>query len=114
MILRADINERIEQYGRLLTAIQTGGNLQEVAWPLQLTTDEARRILETLNGDLYLMKRIRQYVLLRLDSSLAQAEAVYDYPIISVEHVLPQNPNKSSVWVSGFLSMKSESSTFIA
>ena len=102
MILRADINERIERYGRLLTAIQTGGNLQEVDSPLQLTTDEARRIMETLNGDLYLMKRIRQYVLLRLDSSLAQAEAVYDYPIISVEHVLPQNPNKSSVWVKWF------------
>jgi hypothetical protein len=48
MILRADINERIEQYGRLLTAIQTGGNLQEVDSPRQLTTDEARRIMETL------------------------------------------------------------------
>ena len=94
MILRADINERIERYGRRLTAIQTGGNLQEVASPLQLTTDEARRIMETLNGDLYLMKRIRQYVLLRLDSSLAQAEAVYDYPNHLCRACTPAKPEQ--------------------
>ena len=98
MILRADINERIERYGRLLTAIQTGSNLQEVASPLQLTTDEARRIMETLNGDLYLMKRIRQYVLLRLDSSLAQAEAVYDYPQSSLSSMYSRKTRTSPVY----------------
>jgi hypothetical protein len=41
-------------------------------------------------------------VLLRLDSALAQGEASYDYPIISVEHVLPQNPSAGSVWLKWF------------
>ncbi|MDP3029296.1 MAG: DUF262 domain-containing HNH endonuclease family protein [Deltaproteobacteria bacterium] len=102
MILRADINNRIERYGRLLTAIEEDADLYNPNSPLQLTPDEASQIMRTLNGDLYLIKRIRQYVLLRLDSALAQGEASYDYPIITVEHVLPQNPNKGSVWLEWF------------
>ncbi|MEI9477205.1 MAG: HNH endonuclease family protein, partial [Deltaproteobacteria bacterium] len=31
-----------------------------------------------------------------------RGEATYDYPIISVEHVLPQNPSKGSVWLKWF------------
>lgn len=102
MISRADINDRIERYGRLLMAIEEKANLYATDSPLQVTPDEAGQIMKTLNGDLYLIKRIRQYVLLRLDSALAQGEATYDYPIISVEHVLPQNPSKGSVWLKWF------------
>lgn len=102
MILREDINDRVERYGRLLTAIEEKVNLYAADSPLQLTPGEASQIMETLNGDLYLIKRIRQYVLLRLDSTLAQGEATYDYPIISVEHVLPQSPSKGSVWLQWF------------
>lgn len=102
MILRADINNRIERYGRLLTAIEQKADLYATDSPLQITPEEANQIMKTLNGDLYLIKRIRQYVLLRLDSALAQGEATYDYPIISVEHVLPQNPSEGSVWLKWF------------
>jgi predicted DNA-binding protein YlxM (UPF0122 family) len=102
MISRADVNDRIERYGRLLTAIEEKANLYAADSPLQLVLDEASQIMKTLNGDLYLIKRIRQYVLLRLDSALAQGEATYDYPIISVEHVLPQNPSEGSIWLKWF------------
>jgi hypothetical protein len=102
MILRADINDRIERYGQVLTAIEEKANLYAVDSPLQITSDEASKIMNTLGGDVYLIKRIRQYILLRLDSALAQGEATYDYPIISVEHVLPQNPSKGSVWLRWF------------
>ena len=102
MISRADVNDRIERYGRLLATLEEKANLYATDSPLQLTPDEASQIMKTLNGDLYLIKRIRQYVLLRLDSALAQGEATYDYPIISVEHVLPQNPSKGSVWLKWF------------
>jgi hypothetical protein len=102
MISRADINDRIERYGRLLTAIEEKADLYANDSPLQLAPDEATQVMKTLNGDLYLIKRIRQYVLLRLDSALAQGEATYDYPIISVEHVLPQNLSKGSVWIKWF------------
>ncbi|MEH1893371.1 MAG: HNH endonuclease family protein [Nostoc sp.] len=45
---------------------------------------------------------MRQYVLLRLDSTLSQGEARYDYSIITVEHVLPQNPSVGSTWLQWF------------
>lgn len=102
MILRTDINDRIERYSLLLTAIEHKSNLYVDESPLQLTPDEINQIMITLSGDLYLIKRIRQYVLLRLDSTLSQGEATYDYPIITVEHVLPQNPNEKSIWIKWF------------
>jgi len=102
MIMRADINYRIDRYGKLLTAIGDNKDLYADTSPLQLTTDEVREIIIALRGDLYLMKRIRQYVLLRLDSALAQGEANYDYPVISVEHILPQNPAVGSKWLKWF------------
>lgn len=102
MILRADVNDRVERYGRLLTSIEEGSDLYAPDSPLQLTSDETNWIINTLDGDLYLIKRIRQYVLLRLDSALAQGEALYDYPIVTVEHVLPQNPSKGSIWLKWF------------
>ena len=102
MILRANINNRIERYGRLLAAIEEKANLYTADSPLQITPDEASQIMKTLDGDLYLIKRICQYVLLRLDSALAQGEVTVDYAIISVEHVLPQNPSKGSVWLKWF------------
>lgn len=102
MIMRADINYRIDRYGQLITAIENDDDLFEDNSHLQLTMDEIRQIVIALRGDLYLMKRIRQYVLLRLDSSLAQGEARYDYPVITVEHILPQNPKVGSKWLEWF------------
>lgn len=102
MIMRADINDRIERYGRLLAAIEEKANLYAADSPLQITLDEASEILKTLDGDLYLIKRIRQYVLLRLDAALALGEVTVDHAIISVEHVLPQNPSNGSVWFKWF------------
>ncbi len=102
MIRRANINERLERYGQLLSAIERGDDLFQEESPLQLRSDEKRQIVATLDGDLYLITRIRQYILLRLDTALAQGDATYNYPVISVEHVLPQNPNANSVWIQWF------------
>ncbi|MDZ8105139.1 MAG: DUF262 domain-containing HNH endonuclease family protein [Nostoc sp. DedQUE12a] len=102
MILRADINDRIGRYAKLLAAIQENVDLYVQESPLQLTSDERNRIIKTLDGDLYLIKRIRQYVLLRLDSALSGGEASYDYSVITVEHVLPQNPSEGSKWLQWF------------
>jgi hypothetical protein len=102
MILRDDVNDRIERNGKLINLIEENRDLYAPDSPLQFTSDEINRIMETLNGNLYLIKRIRLYVLLRLDSALAQGEATYDYPIITVEHVLPQSPSEGSVWLKWF------------
>ncbi|MEH2220978.1 MAG: DUF262 domain-containing HNH endonuclease family protein [Nostoc sp.] len=102
LILRADINDRIGRYAKLLTAIEENADLYALESPLQLTPQEINRIIKTLDGDVYLIKRIRQYVLLRLDSALSEGEASYDYSVITVEHVLPQNPSAGSKWLQWF------------
>jgi hypothetical protein len=55
-----------------------------------------------LDGDLYLIQKIRLYVLLRLDAALSEGEASYNFSNVSVEHVLPQNPAPNSMWVKWF------------
>ena len=46
---------------------------------------------------------MRKYVLLRLDDLLAKQPGVsYQHKMITVEHVLPQNPKDSSVWKPDF------------
>lgn len=103
MMRRTNINKRIERHARLLAAIEQGDDLSAPSSPIQLTTDERREALHTLDGDLYRQSaRTRQYVLLRLDAALSSGDAVYTYPTISIEHVLPQNPAPGSQWVKWF------------
>lgn len=102
MIMRANINQRLERYGRLLGAIESGDDLYRENSPLQLTDGERERILEVLDSDLYHVPRIPRPVLLRLDAALSAGEARYDHKIISIEHVLPQNPPLDSEWLEWF------------
>lgn len=99
MIIRADVNYRLERYGRLLTAIEDGKDLYADDSPLQLTTVEQITAFAILDGGIYDFVKIRLPVLLRLDEALSGGEASYDYPIITVEHVLPQSPSQGSKWL---------------
>lgn len=102
MIMRANINQRLERYGRLLRAIEAREDLYHKDSPLQLTAEERQQILDNLDGELYRMPRIPQPVLLRLDSALSGGEATYNHKVISVEHVLPQHPPAGSQWLEWF------------
>ena len=100
MIVRRNINERINRYAQVLSHIEQGKDVLAAASPLQLTTVEKQEVMDVLNSDnLYGEAKIRMYVLLRLDSALSQGQATYNYPIITVEHVLPQTPAKGSTWL---------------
>ncbi|MCL1469925.1 DUF262 domain-containing protein [Argonema antarcticum] len=102
MIMRANIGERIGRYSKLLSAIEAEADLYAPKSPLQLTPEEQTNIVKILDGDLYSMQKIRLYVLLRLDTALADGSASYNFPIITVEHVLPQNPADNSQWLQWF------------
>ena len=102
MILRANVNFRLGRYGDLLTSIQNGDDLYQQNSPLQLTTQEKNGILDALNNDIYLIKNVPKYVLLRLDATLSDGNASYEYASITVEHVLPQTPKIPSVWTNWF------------
>ena len=86
----------------MLTAIEQGKDLYAVESPLQLADPEKRDIMTILDGDLYLEAKIRLYVLLRLDAELSKGQATYNYPTITVEHVLPQTPAQNSLWMGWF------------
>lgn len=101
-LMRADSSDRIRRYGLLLQAIQSGDDLSADGSPLQLAANEKAAILKTLDEDIYTVTRIRLPLLLRLDSMLSGGGAIYDNPIISVEHVLPQTPPAESQWVADF------------
>lgn len=101
MIIRTNFNRRMERYGKLLRALEAGRDLFEEDSPLQLTEEERIKAIEILDGDLY-NTMIRRPVLLRLDGVLADEGATYDHRVITIEHVLPQNPASDSAWLRWF------------
>lgn len=102
LVRRVDVTRRVERYGRLLAAIEAGHDLYADDSPLQLSEAERRDTLSRLRGEIYTVTRVRLYVLLRLDSALSSGGASYDPPLITVEHVLPQNPADGSQWRAAF------------
>ena len=101
-ILRANINQRIRRYAEILRTIEQEEDLFGTASPLQLSADEKAKILGVLDGQIYSHLRVRRPLLLRLNSLLSDAGVRYDYPTITIEHVLPQNPDKKSEWLKKF------------
>ncbi len=99
MIFRGNINYRIKRYSDLLDWIRSGKDVLSAKSPIHLSNDEIDNTLSALNGNIYESTRTRLMVLLRLDSVLSDASAQYDRRVITVEHVLPQNPEPSSEWV---------------
>ncbi|MHC8491243.1 DUF262 domain-containing protein [Thalassospira sp. SM2505] len=101
-IQRANINQRIGRYASVLRAIEAGQDLGLEDSPLQLTAEEKASIIEALNGPIYLQTRVRMPLLLRLDSLLSDSGVSYEHKVLSIEHVLPQNPDANSEWLSLF------------
>lgn len=101
LIRRVYATPRIQRYMDLLTQLEAGHGLESAAF--NLSDNEKHQTLDRLNGEIYLVYPVRKYVLLRLDSILANDPgASYDHKIISVEHVLPQNPAVGSHWLEDF------------
>jgi len=99
MLLRATVNERIARYGRVMEAINKNEDLYQTNSPLQLTSTEKAEAIKVLDGDVYnLLPKVRTYILLRLDTELAAPGVAHQYDLITVEHVLPQNPGSKSEW----------------
>lgn len=104
LLLNTSYNRRSERYYQLQTAIKQSKNVYASDSPLQLSDDEQRDIYRALNGNLYINVNasLCKYILLRLDALLSDGSARYDFPTISVEHVLPQKPLANSEWLKRF------------
>lgn len=98
---RVNINGRIQRYKPILNSIENNDRFDAQDSSLYLNNDECKSIIYALSGDVY-GSQFAKYALLRLDDSLSEDGAHYDHPIISIEHVLPQNPKADSNWTTHF------------
>ncbi|KOV81154.1 DUF262 domain-containing protein [Nocardia sp. NRRL S-836] len=100
-VRRVYTTPRVIRYANLLQELAAGLGLDAPAF--RLGDDERAETLRQLDGALYLVPKIRKYVLLRLDEMVADGSGVtHTFSIITVEHVLPQRPAEDSRWVADF------------
>lgn len=101
LLRRVYATPRAQRYMTLLGQLVDGAGLDARAF--ELDDSEKLESIRLLDDELYTYTRIRKYVLLRLDSILANDPgASYDHRTITVEHVLPQTPREDSMWVRDF------------
>lgn len=101
LVRRVYATPRQLRYMELLKQLSDGLGLESPAF--ELSRIERLEMLDHLDGEIYLATRVRKYVLLRLDSILANEPGVsYDHKTITVEHVLPQSVDMGSRWAADF------------
>lgn len=100
MVLHRSSTARIERYGSLLREMDAA-NIAD--WnSLNLTEEEKATILTRLEGEVY-EEYFCRYLLKRIDSHVAGAGAVYgSSKVVTIEHILPQNPGPESQWLVDF------------
>lgn len=99
--LRFNVNGRIERYARVLSALETDIDPGSKDSGLGLRSSEKSSLVDVLSGDIYDEKCVR-YVLLRLNERFDEGEVSVNYPVVTIEHVLPQTPPPGSGWVASF------------
>ncbi|MCQ5365889.1 DUF262 domain-containing HNH endonuclease family protein [Anoxybacillus salavatliensis] len=104
IILRKNFNWRQSKYSTILRELEQGKSPFSEDSTLNLTKEEKKEVIEALNGDVYkkLKDAAKRYVLLRLDSLLSKGQPYYNYSVVTIEHILPQNPPKGSEWTKNF------------
>jgi hypothetical protein len=100
LVRRAGVNERIERFSALTTAVEAGSDLSDTTSPLQLSPEEQHQTYVALSGPLYETHspRALALLLLRLDHLLSDGSASYQHDVVSVEHVMPQQPAPNGQW----------------
>lgn len=105
MVLRKNFNWRMSKYSQILRQMEKNKiDIFSEMSLLRVSKEDKRAVADKLNGDVYLDLKdtARRYVLLRLDSLLSNGQPYYDFSVITVEHVLPQNPKLNSEWYDNF------------
>lgn len=100
LVRRTYATPRATKYASLIRSLQDGLDLESPEY--QITDDDRRATLLQLHGRVYESAPLRKYVLTRLNDAMSTGGATYDHKIITVEHVLPQNPKTDSEWNSTF------------
>ena len=101
-VSRHDINQRIARYAKAIAQLQSGVEPNSPKCFLSLAEEEQYDFIDELDGPIYEKPRVRLPVLLRLDDAFSDGGTEYNHKVISVEHVMPQNPSIGSPWLSLF------------
>ncbi|OXM45519.1 hypothetical protein CFP71_38595 [Amycolatopsis thailandensis] len=97
LIRRYNTHGRGQRIGRLLRDLDAGMGCDSPE--LDLTDEEQAEMIIRLEGEIYTQTAVRKYVLIRLNELLSDPPMLEHSPkIITVEHVLPQNPKADSDW----------------
>lgn len=100
-IRRIYTTPRVTRFAELLKELELGDGLESPS--LALTAEEQLDTIKRLDGEIYLVAKTRRYILERIDEALAKAPGVsYTHKVVTVEHVLPQNPATDSPWLDLF------------
>ena len=101
------ITTRIEKVNAIIQSIDNARTPNEVLQHDCMSVD-SRNLIDILQGDIY-GKRATRYVLLKLDLLYHGHTTKLDMPeTISIEHILPQNPNANSKWKVDFTDVDRE------
>lgn len=97
---KSGVNDRIERFSALTNAVEAGADLSLATSPLQLSQEEQYQTYSALSGPLYETHspRALALLLLRLDHLMSDGSASYLHDVVSVEHVMPQQPAPNSQW----------------
>ncbi len=101
LIASKDVNARIRRYALILDEIenQEAHNISSPLTQIELTDDEKRELIETLDGNIYNMtSKRRNYVIMRLNSFVSDGAVDVKSNILTIEHVLPQTVAPTSQW----------------
>lgn len=92
-----NVNYRISRYSKIIEDIAKENDLS----CLEPLPEEIVRLYELINGDVYteLTGHRRNYLILRLDSFVSDGNAHYSPAMLTIEHVLPQQPSSQSAWM---------------
>jgi hypothetical protein len=100
LIRRTYATPRATRYANLIKNLEGGMDLDSPEY--QIDDMERREALLQLHGPIYQSAPLRKFVLTRLNDAMSSGGATYDHKIITVEHVLPQNPKEASDWNAKF------------
>jgi uncharacterized protein with ParB-like and HNH nuclease domain len=100
-ILSFNIYDRIGVYSNINTMIENNEDVLATNSHFYFVPKEEEKIKEKLMSNTLYGKRYLK-LLLKIDEKLSSGGATYDYPILSIEHVLPQTPKEGSTWTSWF------------
>lgn len=92
--------DRIEAMNAIIKVIDSAAKVDEVFAAPCFDFDKAG-LVRVLNGHVY-GRRFAKYIMLKLDYFFQNHDQKMHFDTLSVEHILPQNPDVASQWVKDF------------